>query len=169
MKKRLLIIIAAIFINSLFCACADKSDKEGSDSKQNSSSISQTSNEDLKGLSEKLCEAMAKDDFDSAYSLFSENLRTQMKESELVSAWDQATAEMGHYKEYHFYSLTEQEDYTIVTSALEYQSNTGLVVSLVYNKAGELDGIWLDHCDFSETGEVILPTKEPFSSQEENQ
>ncbi len=168
MKKRLFAFILAAGIMCLLCACADESSKDSSETRPSvSSSISQI--DEVKELSRNLCLSMSEGDFEAVYSLFSENMRTQLNKSGLISAWEKAAEDTGDYKEYHFVSVTEQEDYTIVTSALEYEQK-GIVVTLVYNQSEELDGLWLDNCDFSESGEIIVPTSEeasmPAASQE---
>lgn len=167
MKKRLFTFILVISTICLLCACANESSKDSSETKSSaSSSISQSN--DVKELSKKLCLEMAEDDFEETYNLFSENMRTQLDKSGLISAWEKVAADTGDYKEYHFVSVTEQEDYTIVTSALEYEQK-GIVVTLVYNLSQELDGLWLDNCGFTHSGEIVLPTTEALSESAEAQ
>lgn len=170
MRKRLSAVVLVLCMICSFCACTDDSSSNASESEPSAgSSKSQRDEIDkVKELSEKLCLEMAEGDFEATYSLFSQNLRNELDKNGLILTWNQATADIGDFKEYHSAAYSEQGDYTVVASALEYDQS-GLMVSLVYNQNEEIDGIWLDYCEFSETGEVILPTLETTSEVSDSQ
>lgn len=111
--------------------------------------------EGLGELAKNLALQMVSGDFLLVSSLFSENLKNKSSGASLKDKWESFTLDLGYYVGFHTMSVSQIEDYTAAKIYLDYVYKD-LALSLRFNEAGELDGIWLSYYEIPAPKETDL-------------
>lgn len=108
--------------------------------------IDELNDEEIKEHSFKLAEQMAKGRFEDTALQFSEVVNNQLDEESLKTVWDSTVLLIGKYKGIaeELYIEETSGEYKISLVVLKYETS-GLSISFTYNKAFEIDGLYIDY------------------------
>lgn len=158
-KKKRLLLIGLTCIGLVLSACKSKDEDtekvidSGNIVNEDLNSNSSNDTNDLIELSKKLCGKMAGGVFEDTEKLYSKAMKKSFTNTNLKDAWDSVVTDLGDYKGIYEAIETQEKEYQIVTVALEYQ-NKGLKVFFTYNKAGEIEGLFLNYFVIPNEGSV---------------
>ncbi len=102
---------------------------------------------DYKQQSRGLAEKMQAGDFSEIVSLLSEEMKEQISEDQLKTAWNSTIASLGDY--IGIYDISQQpkqpsDNMITITVIFEYENN-GLSLYLTYDENGRIVGLWLNY------------------------
>lgn len=136
--KKAIGILLAIFIFS-FSACSHAKSSTDSGTEQ---SAGQNGQGKYTSVSETYAREMAGGSFQEVADHFSAAVKAKLNADTMKETWDKTVADYGSFIGIYKTSESADSKYTTDVVILKYENN-GLQLTLVYNSADEIDGIWM--------------------------
>lgn len=146
MKKILVVLLSGLMISTLMTGCNSGNDNKITETSEISQTTSDTESTeiDFDSLNAKYVQCFIDEDFGILYSECIDEVKKQLTQEQLKSAWEQVVSDIGEYKSINKTENLQQGDYKVYTTTLEFEK-TGVIVILSFDKNGKVAGLNLNY------------------------